>query len=336
MNARLFHPIIAIPLALPLLLISTGPVCADAEDRIAKSFQAASGGQLVVEADRGSIDVSTAETGTVQIEVSREAKGSAAKAKQILADHVITFDQTGSQVSVKAEYKGPKTTGWFGSSPQFNVRYQITVPRQFNATLKTAAGHIEVKTLTGKLQAHSSGGHLSFADIEGPVTAHTSGGNISLNGCKGLVDLHTSGGSLNLSAIEGDTTARTSGGSIRANKLNGKAVVKTSGGSITVSDIHGSIDAGTSGGSIRATLAEQPAGDCSFKTSGGSITLALAGSIAADVDLHTSGGHVSTELPVVSVIQGKQEKNELRGKVNGGGPLLTAHTSGGSVRLEKK
>lgn len=322
--------------AIPCLLLSTGPVLADVEDQLAKSFEAAPGGEVVVEVDRGSIDVKTADEGKVQIEVSRTAKGSDAKAKQILKDHIITFSQNGNQVVVKAEYTGPKTTGWFGNSPQFNVRYQITVPRKFDANLKTAGGHIEVAALTGKLRANTSGGHLKFEHLEGPVTAHTSGGNITLDDCKGLVDLHTSGGSLNLNAIEGDTTAKTSGGSIRASKLTGKSVVKTSGGSITIADIRGTIEAGTSGGSIRATLTEQPAGDCSFKTSGGSITLALGPKIAADVDLHTSAGHVSTELPVVSVVQGKQDRSELRGKLNGGGPLLTAHTSGGSVRLERK
>ena len=54
------------------------------------------------------------------------------------------------------------------------------------------------------------------------------------------------------------------------------------------------------------------------------------------VDARTSGGRVSTELPVTSVVQGEQKKQELRGKINGGGRLLTTRTSGGSVRLEKK
>lgn len=276
------------------------------------------------------------DTGTVQIEVTREAKGSDAKAKKTLADHVVTFKQDGSQVSIKAQYNGPKVANWFGNSIQFNVRYQITVPRKFDANLKTAGGHIEVSALTGKLQAHSSGGHLSFASITGPVNAHTNGGNITLDGCKGTVDLHTSGGSLKLSGIEGDVAAKTSDGSIRAEKLAGKSAVKTSGGSITITDIHGSIDAGTSGGSINAALSEQPAGDCSFRTSGGSITLALNDKIAADVDLHTSAGQVSTDVPVVSVVKGEHDRSTLRGKVNGGGPLITAHTSGGNVRLEKK
>jgi len=54
------------------------------------------------------------------------------------------------------------------------------------------------------------------------------------------------------------------------------------------------------------------------------------------VDARTSAGRVSTDFPVVAVIQGEQKKNELRGKINGGGPLITAHTSGGSVHIRKK
>jgi hypothetical protein len=55
-----------------------------------------------------------------------------------------------------------------------------------------------------------------------------------------------------------------------------------------------------------------------------------------DVDASTSGGRVSSDLPVVTTVQGEQKKNELRGKINGGGPLVKAHTSGGNVRIEKK
>lgn len=55
-----------------------------------------------------------------------------------------------------------------------------------------------------------------------------------------------------------------------------------------------------------------------------------------DIDARNSGGRVSSDLPVVTVVQGQQKNNELRGKINGGGPLITAQTSGGSVRVQKQ
>ncbi len=319
-----------------LLTLAAVMASAEVEDKITKSFVTQPGGQLVVAADRGSIEVKTADRESVDIEVTRKAGGSRTKAEQTLKDHMVTTTQDGNKVEVRADYKGGKSSGWFGRSPELQVSFLITVPRKFDVDLKTAGGRVKVAGLTGRVQAQSSGGSLNFTKIEGPLSGHTSGGSITIAGCKGRVEISTSGGSLNLGEIEGDVTAKTSGGSIRADKLTGKSVVKTSGGSIEVAGIKGSIEAGTSGGSISAELLEQPAGDCSFKTSGGSITVALGEKLAVDVDLRTSAGRVSTDFPVATVIHGEQKKNELRGKINGGGPLVTAHTSAGSVRLQKK
>ena len=309
---------------------------ADVEDKITKSFTVSPGGQLLVEVDRGNIEIKTTDGGSVAIEVSRKAGGSESKATQTLKDHVVTTTQEENKIGVRAEYKGSRTSGWFGRSPQLTVNYQISVPRQFDVNLKTAGGNIKVAELTGKTQVHTSGGNLMLEKIQGPVSGHTSGGNISAVGCQGPVDLKTSGGNLKLNEIEGDVTAITSGGSILAEQITGKTIVKTSGGNVKVAGLNGSVEAKTSGGHIAAEVLGQPESACSFDTSGGNINITLAGEVAVDVDARTSGGRVSTDFPVVTVVQGEQKKNELRGKINGGGPLLTARTSGGNVRLEKK
>lgn len=335
MKPNLLNMSNAAALSVALLALTAVGVRADVEDKITKSFKAQPGEQLVVELDRGSIEIKTADSDAVEIEVTRKAGGSQAKAQKILQDHEVTTSQVGGKVEVRAEYKGPKSSGWFRRGPELQVSCRVIVPRKFDVDLKTAGGSIKVGELTGKVQAHTSGGSMKFEKIEGPVTAHTSGGSITVNSAKGNTDVKTSGGGLSLSYIEGDVNAQTSGGSIRAEKLTGKSVVRTSGGSIEVADIKGVIDARTSGGSISANLLDQPAGDCTFKTSGGSVTVVLGEKVAVDVDAHTSGGRVTTDFPVAAVIQGEQKKNEIRGKINGGGPLITAHSSGGSVRLQK-
>ncbi len=309
---------------------------ADVEDTITNSFKADPGGQLVVELDRGSIEVKTANATVVDVEITRKARGGQSAAAQTLKDHEVIFAQSGNKVEIKGEYKGKKTKGWFGRSPDLQVKCLVIVPRTFDVDLKTAGGSILVTELTGKVQAYTAGGSLTFKKIEGPLSARTSGGSITVAAAKGKVDGKTSGGGLNLSDIEGDTNAETSGGSIHAEHITGKLVVKTSGGSIQVADIKGPMDARTSGGSITANLPAQPAGDCSLHTSGGNVTVVLDPKAVVDVDLHTSGGRVATDFPVTTVIQGEQKKNELRGKINGGGPVITARTSGGSVRVQRK
>ena len=136
--------------------------------------------------------------------------------------------------------------------------------------------------------------------------------------------------------MEGAIEAITSGGSIRIDRATGSVNARTSGGGITVEEVMGSINAKTTGGSINAYISRQPEGDCSLETSGGNVTAYLVEDIAIDVDARTRGGRVSTDIPVTPVVQGQVSKNELQGKINGGGPLLKLRTFGGSVRLHKK
>lgn len=326
-----------------LFTLAATTVRAELEDTVTNSFKVQPGGQLVVEVDRGSIEVMTADNESVDVEVVRTVyDDSEAKAEKILKDHVVTMTQHGNRVEIHGKYNGEKPTSWFNfskwieSGHELKVQYQITVPHKFDVDLKTSGGKIAVDTLTGKVEAHTSGGSLKFEKIEGSLSGHTSGGSITVGGCKGPVDVKTSGGSLHLKDIEGDVDAHTSGGSIHADNLTGKSELATSGGSIHVAEIKGQLEAKTSGGGIEAELVGQPTGDCSFKTSGGSITLLLGEKVAVDIDAHTSAGRVSSDFPIATVIQGEHKKNELHGKINGGGPLITAHTSAGGIHIRKK
>ena len=44
-------------------------------------------------------------------------------------------------------------------------------------------------------------------------------------------------------------------------------------------------------------------------------------------------GHIDLDLPVST--QGKIRENDVHGKLNGGGNLLTIHTGDGSIHLRK-
>ena len=314
-------------IALTLVLTALNSVRAEVEDVINHSFPVEPGGQLTLDVDRGSLDVKTSTSGGCEIQVTRKAKD-----QKTLDNHDITFAKDGNKLSVKAENK-VKSSAWWGESLQ--VAYHITVPEKFNVDLRTAGGSVKVAGLNGTVKTHTSGGSMKFEKIEGPLNASTSGGSVSVAGCNGAVDVKTSGGSLKLADIVGDVAAQTSGGSISCTQLDGKSVVSTSGGSVNVSGIKGQISAKTSGGSIQASLVGQPSGDCSFKTSGGSVSVELVEDITAEIDAETSAGRVTTDF-AVNPPQDPKHKSELRGKINGGGPLITLRTSAGSVRLKQK
>jgi DUF4097 and DUF4098 domain-containing protein YvlB len=302
---------------------------ANAEGLIRKSFNVAAGGKLTIRADRGSIQVKTAPVDKVEIEVTREPGPRAAS--DVLQRHTVSFSQQGNDVSVKAEMDKAKRSFWRGDD--LRVRYAVTVPNKYNVNLKTAGGSIAVQDIEGEANSETSGGSIKFGQINGPVFGRTSGGSIELNGCTRDVDLQTSGGGIHVGDTSGNVVARTSGGSIHIGRTKGAVTAETSGGGIDVNGAAGPVNAHTSGGSIRATLTEQPTAECTLETSGGGIELKLAEKIAVDLDAHTSGGKVTTEFPVL--VQGEMKPNQVRSKVNGGGPKLTLGTSGGSIKIRK-
>jgi hypothetical protein len=177
------------------------------------------------------------------------------------------------------------------------VGYQITMPGQFNAELRTSGGPINIQGTHGRVLAHTSGGSIRMTDVGGDVDASTSGGSISVDGVSGRMKVHTSGGSVSASGIKG------------------------------------MVDASTSGGSVRAAFLAQPTGDCRFQTSGGSINLSLPSDARVNLDASTSGGRVSTDFAMP--YRDRHEENQLRAPLNGGGPQLYAHTAGGGIRIRK-
>lgn len=144
------------------------------------------------------------------------------------------------------------------------------------------------------------------------------------------IDLNTSGGSIRIQDLAGNVDAHTSGGSITVGNIRGRVDLNTSGGSIKTKAIYGPLDAHTSGGSINVTFAEQLTESAELNTSGGSITAYLIEDIKIDINASTSGGRVRSEFD----IEGRVKKQSVRGEINGGGPKLKLHTSGGSISVK--
>src|SRR5436190_13958235 len=73
------------------------------EQNVEKSFAAAPGGKLVIDADRGSIEVTTDGADKAQVRVFRQVNGGTkADADALFANHEVTFEQQGTMISVIA------------------------------------------------------------------------------------------------------------------------------------------------------------------------------------------------------------------------------------------
>lgn len=306
-------------LLIMVLLILSFSQCylqADVDDTINRSFQVTEGGKLVLDTDIGSIEVESGSKDMIRVKVFRKVRvSSQKKAREILNDFDIEFNQDGKNLFIDAEYKrNRRGFFWFGRN-RLRVKFVVTVPHKYSVDLRTSGGSISVSDLEGEAISRTSGGSLSFGNIKGKISGKTSGGSIHIGGCSGDVNINTSGGSITIGEVGGNVEASTSGGSIRVN------------------EVRGTIQARTSGGTIVAHISSQPEGDCSLRTSGGSIKVYLVRDVKLDLDAKTSGGRVRSDLPVE--VQGVIGRSRLKGKINGGGPEFYIRTSGGSIRIEK-
>jgi len=314
-----------------LVFIPLLPLAGLAQDeRSEKSFKVKPGGWVELRADFGSIEVTSWPSTEVKVEVRKWISGRHRRsAAELFQDFAVRYNQTDRGVSIVAEMRG-----WRRSNDGLQVEFHITVPKQYNLNLNTAGGSISVDDLTGEARVKTSGGSLSLGRIEGPVNANTSGGSIELRQAKGNIVAHTSGGSVSVGEVSGDVDVETSGGSIEVDGASGNLRARTSGGGVSLRGLHGSVDANTSGGSVEAEILEQITEPCELSSSGGGIMVYLAKDIKADVDAYTSGGEVISDLPII--VQGAFGEGKLRGKLNGGGPLLTLRTSAGDIRLRSR
>jgi DUF4097 and DUF4098 domain-containing protein YvlB len=313
-------------LTLTFILLFTTAAFAET-DVIRKGFNVSEGGTLRLDAGVGDITIVTGGTG-VAFEVTRKARGR--DAEETMREHRITFRQEGNDVIVETE-RDERGWNWFDWN-DYDVQWNVRVPARYNVDVKTSGGSIELGDIGGRVDARTSGGSIRVGRVTGTADVRTSGGSIRIDGATGPVNAHTSGGSITVGDTNGPVDVRTSGGSISLARVNGDVIARTSGGGIRIDDAAGTVNATTSGGSINARLSRQPTGDSKLSTSGGGVTVQLAGGIAVELDARASGGGVHSDVPITIV--GEMDDNELRGRINGGGPKLVLRTSGGGIRVK--
>jgi hypothetical protein len=191
-----------------------------------ESFKVEAGGILDIQTDTGSIDIRTHKQPSIELVVKIESDD----------NNKFTYRTELSKGNLSIIGKLPTNNHWFKN---VRVKFELTVPEDYNLELQT------------------SGGSLSIEDITGQVNARTSGGSIRVGNIIGNVKLKTSGGSISTATISGNLNAHTSGGSIQTTinqQLTDDAKLTTSGGSITadlIEDIQVDLYAATSGGRVK-------------------------------------------------------------------------------------
>lgn len=309
-------------LAIALLLCASP---ARADFRMEKNLPLLPGGAFTLETEAGAVTVVGDSTADVFVLVTSERD-------DLVRRMDFRFDAQPGAVRVKATRRSHLVADWlrhWGWNDR--LRFEVHVPRRTGVAVQTAGGSVQITGLEGGARIHTSGGGLRLMNIGGDVEARTSGGPIRIQDVRGSVQARTAGGGIDVASVGGRVEVSTSGGSIRIDGSGGDVSARTSGGAIQVDQAGGRVEARTSGGPIRVRFAPGNGHGGALHTSGGSVQAAIDPTTAVSIDAVASGGRVTSDLAMNT--WGESRRSALRADLNGGGPVLQMHTSGGPVRI---
>jgi DUF4097 and DUF4098 domain-containing protein YvlB len=198
-----------------------------------------------------------------------------------------------------------------------SVDYEITVP--VDTTVRT----------------HSGSGDQIIEGTHGNVDVQTGSGDVKLAHLTGEVRLQTGSGDVRAREIAGAVKGGAGSGDIEVQETgSGDIDLHTGSGNIEVRGIQGGFHAEAGSGDITAEGTQRGAWE--IRTGSGNVRLRLPANAAFDADISTSSGSVDVEAPIEMTVQGRvqEERKSIRGKVRGGGPLLSVRTGSGDINIQ--
>ena len=265
-------------------------------------------GELDLDNTNGSVDISGWDRNMIDISGTKFASSS-----DRLKDIHIKIDVNENHASIRTESPGSFLHGSYG------VRYTIRVPREIKLRrAQTTNGSFSIEDLEGGGHLESTNGRISLARNTGEYQVQTTNGSIQFQECSGSERAETTNGGISGRLREGAIDARSTNGSI----------------DLTVEKPRDdqAIRASTVNGGIMLTLPEFHRNPLKVETTHGSITLRLPSNIDARLSAQSTLSRITSEIALTSTEEAS--KHRLAGQLRNGGPLISAATTTGSIRLE--
>lgn len=274
------------------------------------SYPLKAGGRLSIENLNGSIEISSWNENSVQIDGTKYAP-------TVEMRDAIRIDISAQPDSIQIRTVRPSE-----SRGNVGARYFIKVPRQ-----------------TQLERIVSTNGGIRVTEVEGGARIKTSNGAVRAESLRGSLDVQTSNGSIEIRGQEGATVLRTSNGRIRAEDIRGAFEAATSNGGINA-QIAGSepgrpIRVETSNGGVDLAVDREIQNDVRVSTSNGGIVLRLPDQAGGRIVAVTTNSTVHSDFDVET--EGPVSKRRLEGKLgSGAGPQFDLSTTNGAIRIVRQ
>ena len=267
-----------------------------------ESFSVREGGRLALNLGSENVTVRTVSGTRARVTVEGRGRDAASEFER----RRFSARTSGGDLTVRTN---PPRQRWSGRR---DASFQVTIeiPRRYSADLDLGSGNVEVGSLTGDLRVDVGSGNVTVEDVNGDE-----------------VVLDTGSGTVRARALRGDVRIDTGSGSVHVDRVEGSLLVDTGSGSVNVGTVDGRTNVDTGSGSVEMTLVSAASSEVS--TGSGSVTMRLPR--AAGFDVQMGGG--SVRIDDALRFSGDRERDEARGRLNGGGPTLRVSTGSGAIRL---
>src|SRR3984885_77057 len=297
-------------IALAVLFASTLAVASTPQGTFDKTFQVNGPVDLEIQTHSGDITVRSGPAGSVSIH-----------GKIFVGDHWL-FGNRHADVSDIEQHPPLRQEGNsiridYVNAHDISVDYEITVPAETTIRTHSGSGDQTIEGIHGNTDLQSGSGDMKLANLTGEIRMQTGSGNVRA---------HEVAGAIRGGAGSGDIEVEETG--------LGDIDLHTGSGNVTVRGIQGGFRAEAGSGDITAEGTQT--GGWEIRTGSGNVHVRLPANSAFDADISTSSGTVDVDSPIEMTVQGRvqESRKTIRGKVRGGGPVLSVRTGSGDIQIQ--
>jgi DUF4097 and DUF4098 domain-containing protein YvlB len=202
---------------------------------------------------------------------------------------------------------------------------------------KSSSGSVKIEGVDAeRIEVHSGYGSADIERVHGDLSVDLSSGSARIEDLSGTRhSLKSNYGSLRVTRAKGDLTLETSSGSIKVSEFEGRLQARSGYGSISATGVFFALAADTSSGTVdvRAETGSRVESAWKLHSNYGAVKLGVPEAIACDLAAQTGYGTIDIQLAIEVGAGELKPGKSVRGKIHGGGELVSLESSSGSVKF---
>ena len=181
-------------------------------DEVNQTYQLGPGARVEVSSIRGSVDITTSNSATAEVQIIRTAR-----TRADLEYHKIEVQQTGNGLVVR----GVREMDQRGrQNIQVNHQVILKLPRNIDLSVSSISGSLKAGDVDGQTHVSSISGSANFGNVGGKLQVSSISGSVEVGNVGGEARVNSISGDLRLGQVNGSLDVSSVSGSLRSTLVN--------------------------------------------------------------------------------------------------------------------